>query len=177
MAADDDLDLDVEGGGKSGGSKMMIIIIAVVVLLLISGGATFFLMSGGDKPAAEAGAEGEEAAAEEPAIPAGAPMGYFPMSPAFVVNFSGDSDIRFLQVDVQVGSRDPAMLELVREHSPAVRNSLVILFSSQNPEDLESREGKEKLRADVLEEIKKILKEVSGRDAIENVYFTSFVMQ
>ncbi len=172
---EDDLELDVEAK-DGGGSKKLIIIIAVVVLLLgISGAATMLLLGGDEKPAP---AEGEEAAAEEAAaIPAGAPMLYLALNPPFVVNFSADADVRFLQVDVQVASRDPALLEKMKEHDPAIRNNLVILFSSQTPEALNTREGKDKLRQQVLEEVKKVMLEVAGSDKIENVYFTNFVMQ
>ena len=104
-------------------------------------------------------------------------MQYYPLPPAFVVNFSGDYEVRFLQVDLQVGTRDPAMLDMLKEHSPALRNNLVILFSSQNPDQLGTREGKEKLRSQVLAEVKKVMKESAGNDNIEAVYFTSFVMQ
>ena len=72
---------------------------------------------------------------------------------------------------------DPAMLDLLKEHSPALRNNLVILFSSQDPARLSSREGKEKLRAEVLAETKMVMKEAAGNDDIDAVYFTSFVMQ
>jgi flagellar protein FliL len=100
-----------------------------------------------------------------------------PLHPAFVVNFSGDSDVRFLQIELQIATRDPNVPPKMIEHDPAVRNSLVMLFASQKPSDLESREGKEQLRKQVLDEIRKVMKQVGASDKIENVYFTNFVMQ
>jgi flagellar FliL protein len=94
-----------------------------------------------------------------------------------VVNFSGDSDIRFLQVTVEVGTRDPEAVERVKEQRPAIRNSLVMLFSGQDPYVLNTREGKEKLRTDALSEIQKVMKAETGKPAVESVFFTSFVMQ
>lgn len=182
---DDDLDLDVEAeeGGSGGGSKKKIIIIAIAVVLFlsISGAATLFLLGGDSKPAAEpmAGADGKEAGKEEakavsePVMP----LLYVGLNPPFVVNFSASEDVRFLQIDVQISTRDPSMVERIREHDPAIRNNLVILFSSQDPDELNSREGKEKLRKQVLAEVKKVMKQAAGSDNIENVYFTNFVMQ
>ena len=39
------------------------------------------------------------------------------------------------------------------------------------------REGKEKLRADALAEIQKVMKAETGKPGVESVFFTSFVMQ
>ena len=59
----------------------------------------------------------------------------------------------------------------------ALRNGLVMLFSSQKPEDLLDREGKENLRQQALEEIQAILEAYTGNSGIDKVFFTSFVMQ
>ena len=69
------------------------------------------------------------------------------------------------------------MIDQVKEHGPAIRNGLVMLFSSQDPVTLNTRDGKEALRKQSLDEINKVLKEQSGLTGVENVYFTSFVMQ
>lgn len=176
MAAEDDLDLDVETAKKSGGSKMTIIIAVVVVLVLaLSGLATYLLLGKDSAPAMDA--DDASPPSSEPAPPPKGPMSYLPLSPAFVVNFAGDSDIRFLQLDLQLGSRDAGVLEQVREHSPAIRNELVILFSSQDPEVLNTREGKEQLRQDTLAAVRRVLRQEAGMDGVDNVYFTSFVMQ
>jgi flagellar FliL protein len=177
-----DLDLDTAADAGAGGKKKLILIIAavVLVLLLVSGGLTFWLLSGDDDSSnaapqsSAATAEGED----KPAfvVPTGRLI-YVPLHPAFVVNFSGDSDVRFLQIEVQVATRDTNVPTRLIEHDPAVRNNLVLLFASQNPRDLESREGKEQLRKEVQEEITKVLRQVGAPGHIENVFFTNFVMQ
>ena len=59
----------------------------------------------------------------------------------------------------------------------AFRNALVMLFSSQDAKTLVSRDGKEKLRSDALDEIRKIVAERTQGATLDAVYFTSFVMQ
>jgi flagellar FliL protein len=188
--AKEDLDLDVEATPekKAGGMKM--IIIAVVGVLLLTGatlGALYFagIIGGGDKPvpvAEGAPAEGQDGEAAKPddkavAGVAAGPMNYLPMEPAFVVNFGADADVRFMQINIQVGSRDSAALESVKTHTPAIRNGLVMLYSSQDPVVLNTRAGKEELLKQTLEEINRVLKEQTGSANVEKVYFTSFVMQ
>lgn len=186
MAREDDLDLDVDGAGApapKSKSRMLIISLVVVLLLGISTAATLML-SGmlSDDGVAAADQEEDSAAnvdrkASDSKKASKAPLNYVPLDPPFVVNFGGDSDIRFLQVTVEVGTRDPAVVERVKEHRPAIRNSLVLLFSSQDPHALNAREGKEKLRDETLAEVQKVLRQETGVPGVESVFFTSFVMQ
>lgn len=175
MAKDaDDLDLDVEGGKEVGKSKTKLIIFSVVGALLLVGvsvGATFFLLGG-------TGSHGEQDMAEgaEESKPMAPPV-YLSLDPPFVVNFQYGSGVRYLQVAVEVMSRDPKGIEAVQQHMPAIRNNLVLLFSSLDFESISTREGKEKVRASVLDDIQKLLQENTGEPGIEAVYFTSFVMQ
>jgi flagellar FliL protein len=59
-----------------------------------------------------------------------------------------------------------------------VRNDLLLLLGNQHYETISSREGKEKLREQALEAVRKVVKNAGGKgDLVEAVYFTSFVMQ
>ena len=187
MANEDDLDLDVDGAealAPKSKSKLIIISLVVVLMLGISTAATLMLsgiLSDDAEAITEEQAEGGAAKADQKSQDtkraAKAPLNYVPLDPPFVVNFSADSDVRFLQVSVEVGTRDPAVVEQVKEHRPAIRNSLVLLFSSQDPYALNAREGKEKLRNETLTEVQKVLKQETGAPGVESVFFTSFVMQ
>ena len=148
-------------------SKLIFIIIALVLIGAGAGGWLFF------KPKAEAGT----VAAEKPAAPHSAAL-YYKYDPAFVVNFGGEGSARYLQVMVEAMTRDPAVLELLKNNEPAVRNDLVLLFSSQDNATLLSAEGKEKLRAATLEAVRKVIGAEGGDGKlVEGVYFTSFVIQ
>jgi flagellar FliL protein len=105
------------------------------------------------------------------------PAIYIPLDPAFVVNFSGEGQARFLQITVEVMTRDPAVPDLVKLHAPALRNNLMLLFSDQSYEIISTLDGKESLREEALEVIQLVLEEETGDPGIESVYFTSFVMQ
>lgn len=102
---------------------------------------------------------------------------YIPLDPPFVVNFGPDSQARFLQISVELGTRDPDAIELIKNNRPAIRNNLVFLFSDQDAASLETREGKNKLREDALNEAQRVIQEEGGKDGIDTIYFTSFVMQ
>ena len=86
--------------------------------------------------------------------------------------------MRFLQIAVQLETRDPATVELLKTNDPVVRNNLLMLFGNQTYAQLATREGKEALRNQALEDVRKVLQGAGGHpERLEAVYFTSFVMQ
>ena len=105
------------------------------------------------------------------------PAVYIPIDPAFVVNFASQGKARFLQITVEVMTREAEVPDLVKLHMPAIRNNLVLLFSAQTFDNVSTLEGKEALREEALEVIQSILEEETGDVGVEAVYFTSFVMQ
>lgn len=152
------------------GSKLPWILIALAVVAVGGAGAWFVL-----KPKHAAGAT---AASPAPAPkPQAAPI-YYKFDPAFVVNFGGEGSARYFQVTVEAMSRSQAVLDILKNNEPAVRNDLVLLYSSQDSATLLSTAGKEKLRAQTLAAIRNVLDQ-EGADGklIEQVYFTSFVIQ
>ena len=58
-----------------------------------------------------------------------------------------------------------------------IRNSVVLLLSQQTYETLIEHEGKEALRVTVRDTIRSVLEESAGEPIVEDVYFSSFVMQ
>jgi flagellar FliL protein len=114
------------------------------------------------------------AAAHKPLSP---PL-YLALDPPFVVNFQADQLVRFLQVSIQVMSRDPKTLDLLKANDPVVRNDLLILLANQKYAAISTPAGKEQLRVDALAAIRKDLVQAGGDPKlVEAVYFTSFVMQ
>ncbi len=118
----------------------------------------------------EEGDEEEEDGELQPAV-------YLPIDPAFVVNFASQGKARFLQITVEVMTRDVTVPDKVKLHMPVIRNNLMLLFSDQSYDSVSTLEGKESLREEALEVVQQILEEETGDPGIEAVYFTSFVMQ
>jgi flagellar protein FliL len=164
-------DKTAAANGKGRGKLFLIIVIGAAVVLLGAGVGTAWWLSSAKHPPAAAAA----AAKSEP--PAGPPL-FLGLDPPFVVNFDAEQTVRFLQIAVQLETRDPATIELLKSNDPVVRNDLLLLFSNQKYAQLSSREGKEALRNQALESLRKVLAGAGGHpERLEAVYFTSFVMQ
>jgi flagellar FliL protein len=184
-------------GAAAGGKKRLILFIAIGVVALGGlGGGAWFMFGGkadeapaaaetdksGKSAKAEKGKKGKAAAAKEedenegPA-PEGPPQ-FHVLDPPFVVNFEAQEAVRFLQVSAQVMSRDLETLELLKASDPIIRNDMLLLLGNQKYETISTLEGKEKLRVESLEVVRKIVKQGGGKPKrVEAVYFTSFVMQ
>jgi len=149
------------------GKRWLIIAIAAAFLLVGGGSAAWVFMGQGSTKKTQ----------EKPKVPL-APPQYVALDPPFVVNFEGEQLVRFLQITVQVMTRDPAAVEILRTNDPVVRNDLLMLFANQKYEVVATRAGKEKLRSDALATIRHVVESAGGKSTqIEQVYFTSFVMQ
>jgi len=84
---------------------------------------------------------------------------------------------RYLQVEVQLMTRDPAALEAIKTHAPAIRASLLMLFSQVEAAQIADVAGKQKLQADALAAVRKVLRAETGKDGADDLLFTSFVTQ
>jgi flagellar protein FliL len=162
-------------GAKPNGRRRLLFIIVgsvAVVLLAAAVGAAWWLTASGHKAGSSA------AATKAPPPPPSGPPLFLALDPPFVVNFDSEQAVRFLQITVQLMSRDPSTIELLKANDPVVRNDLLLLFGNQKYAQLATREGKEALREQALADVRKVLEGAGGHaERVEAVYFTSFVMQ
>lgn len=172
-------DNGAEAGSKK--KKLLLMIGIAVALIAISIGGTIFAL----KMLSPTPAGGK---AEQPEVSL-APAIYFEMKPNFTINFTVNGRQRYLQAAITVMYRDPTLESLLTLHMPAIRNGLVMLLSAKEFDELQTSEGKEKLRLEALETIRgHVRKEQEALGAgdkggkissatIEQVLFTNFVMQ
>lgn len=138
--------------------KLFMFVGLAVLLVLISVGATFFVVSKmmGSKHSGDSDDEvSESSESAESAVVA--PAIYYPLKPNFTVNYDVNGRQRFLQAELTLMYRDESVVKTLELHMPAVRNGLVMLFSSQVFEELQTPEGKEKLRAAALKTVQDII--------------------
>lgn len=164
MADEEDVEAEASGGGKK---KLILIIVGALLLIGAAVGGTLFFVGGGDN---------DEAAAEEAVVEKGDPT-YVDLKPAFTVNLDPEDAVGFLQISMQVLTHSDDVAAAIEKHKPLIRNNLVTLFSQQKSIDLRAPEGKEALQMSALTLVQKVIDEQGGGGEVDNVFFTSFVMQ
>lgn len=148
-------------------SRKVLITSIAAVLVLGGGGGAYYAFAGKS-----------EEAPETPVAEVKLPPQFVELNPPFVVNFQPGSSARFLQIAVQVMTRDPAMVAMLEHLDPIIRNDMLVLFGNKQVAEVSSPEGKEALRTATLEVVRKVVAAENGNpEALEAVYFTSFVMQ
>ncbi len=100
---------------------------------------------------------------------------YYQIKPALVANLASGG--RYIRCDIQLMTRDKAFVDDLRLHDAAIRHTLLLLLSDQDGEKIKSTIGKEALRKQALSQINKLLKEQSGKDGVESLFFTTFFVQ
>ncbi|PLW83969.1 flagellar basal body protein FliL [Kineobactrum sediminis] len=170
---DDDIVVGKAAAASPGVGKLLVVSLLVSLLMSAGVGAgVYFLLKTEDGDTAEVVA-GEDSVKEEKAK--GPPI-YHKMAEPFIVNLSTPGT-RFLQVTVELMTRNTDVVNAVEKHDPLIRNNLLMLLSSQSPESIATVEGKESLRQEALAEIRRVLKNLAEPAGVEDLYFTSLVVQ
>ena len=101
---------------------------------------------------------------------------YYEFPGNFTTNLKGSK--KFLQISLGVSTQyDEAVMVNVESHQLALRSEILGVMSEFSMEDLAGREGKGQLAISLKDAINGILEGVEGFGGVENVHFTSFVLQ
>lgn len=105
----------------------------------------------------------------------GAPQ-FLPVD-TFTVNIQGDGSEHYLQVGITLQTVDGPTNEKVKEYLPGIRNSLLLLLTSKQVDELKTLAGKEKLASEILAAARMHLPGTTPDRGLETVLFTSFMIQ
>lgn len=103
---------------------------------------------------------------------------YHAIEPAFVVNINDGSRPRFMQLKLQVMTREQTVIPHLESHQAAIRHAMIMLLSSQDGDTMRNAAAREPIRAQALAILQQTLAEVSGlQEGLEAVYFTDLIIQ
>lgn len=147
--------------------KLLIILVALLLLLGGGGGAAWYFLGAG---------KGGNSQAEKKQEPEKLPI--FTRLEQFTVNLQkSDGEDHYLQVEMDLQVAEDKVVDSIKVRMPQIRNAMLLLLSSKSPEELASVEGKQKLSADIVAQINKIIGAKEPKAGVLGVYFSSFVIQ
>lgn len=127
------------------------------------------------KFAAPTGDHGTPAAADAPPPPAG-PLEYVEIENAFTSNLADSG--RYLQVKLSVSTFGGAeAVAAIGKHKPAIVAAVLAALGEARDADIETAKAKEELAARLKDVINKALKSKGEPGSVEEVFFTSLVVQ
>lgn len=163
-------ELDQEGGEGKSAKKLIIIIVAAVLLVAAGGGVTFFLLKG------DSSGEKVEHVEEEPEE-SHTEKTYFDMSKPIVIDFPQGAVMQHGRIALSMLAEDAETAEILKKNEPMIRNDLMMLIGGQDVAALNTREGKEALRKQIMDSVNSVIDEMGGKGQVEEIFFTSFIMQ
>ncbi|HXF45317.1 MAG TPA: flagellar basal body-associated FliL family protein [Burkholderiaceae bacterium] len=164
-------------------TRLILIVAVALALLGAGGGAAAYFMLGKKHEAEVAEDEADEAPADKSAKEtkkkkkkrAGAPV--FVELDMFTANLRDTDADRFIQLKLVAEVKDAAAGETLKSMMPAVRNEVLLLLGSKEAKDVATREGKERLAAEIVAAANKTLEGTPAAQGVENVNFTHIIVQ
>ncbi len=102
-------------------------------------------------------------------------ISYYQVKPSLVANLASGG--KYIRCDVQLMTNDELFLDELNLHGPAIRHSLLLLLSEQDGKSIKSPSGKEALRKKALSTLGKLMQELSGKNELKALFFTTFLVQ
>ena len=142
-------------------------LVALLALVVLGASATAitYLITNRDKPVVMA-----------QAAPAPAPAPIFVNVDPFTVSLAGRDFERVLHVALTLKVADEQTRERIVQYQPVARSRLLMLLSEQNPETVQTTEGKRQLANDIRHTINQPFVGDVPQQVID-VLFTAFVVQ
>ncbi len=172
----DEKDDSTEASGSP--KNKMIIMIGGGVLLLVIIALTLFFTGVFDKEPVVDDASLEtttQTVEKEESIEVSVVL-YHALEPAFKVNLQ-KGNIRVMKIAISLVTASEKVIDALKLHNPLLRNNILMILSSQDPELLKTAAGKSQLQLDIQTEVNEILANKKVGSVIDGVFFTELVMQ
>jgi flagellar FliL protein len=162
MAEEKEKTKDDQESQTSKKSYLKLIIIASIVLLVGAGG--FFAYNKFKKSS-----DATAATQQKKNVSIVCPL------KSFVVNLQDKRGVgkRYLKVTIEVEVGGEEGKQLIDSQNPQLRDSILLLLSSQTLEEINTMDGKLALKQELLSRMKQVL----GDGVVRRIYFTEFVVQ
>ena len=143
-------------------SKLKLIIIAIVVLLIGVGGIYGYSLLNKGKEKKSDTKKTDKASIVVPLN-------------SFVVNLMDKQNVgkRYLKVTMEFEVNKEEDKLLIENHNAQIRDTILLLLSSQSLTEINTMEGKLELKQNILSRMNQIL----GDGIVSRIYFTEFVVQ
>ena len=172
-----DTALAAPAGGKRAKLGRMLMLIAMFGAGIAAGGGGAVIalsqlgslgMLGGGAPAKHQ--------AEAPVLAAPAKLDYVELDNAFTSNLIDTG--RYLQLRIAVSTRGgPAVTAAIAQHKLAIISAVLAVLGEAGEPDVADRAAKNRLRASIRTAINEVLRVKAGTGGVDEVFFTSLVVQ
>ena len=101
---------------------------------------------------------------------------YLTLTPV-VVNIADANRARFLRVEIDLSIKTAEDAAIVHEHMPIIQDRLVVLLGGRDAQSLQAAGARDTLRKELLDALRDAMNKAAGHPAIDDLYFTGFIIQ
>jgi len=172
MAEKEDEQEKAKSKSGAGSKTLIIILLAAFLLFIMAAGAGFFVLwkrlPSPEKAKTEMAQNGteEEKSGELTMGPV------FTLEP-FVVNLGDPEGNRFLRTKISLELQNEELIEKMDKFRFPVRDSILTILSAKQYKDINTVQGKQQLRTEIVTRVEGLL----GKESVKNVYFSDFVAE
>lgn len=159
---------DAEARPKKKGGKGRLIVMIAGGLVVAGGG-----VAGGFYAASKVNAAPADGHAEKTAAPE---IHYFEVEKGFTSNLKEPDRYVEIALGVSTTGKEPVGEEM-KTHDVAIRSVVLGILAEQSAEQISTLAGKTKLQGELKLAVNKVLKAKTGKAAVDDVYFTNFIVQ
>ena len=103
---------------------------------------------------------------------------YVSLGKPMVLNLAtGPRRLSFLQIEADVLVTNDDAKDIVEDHIPAIRHQLILLLSEQKAIDMKTPTKREELRQQATVDVRTIIEQLTGTPAVEEVLFSTVLVQ
>ncbi len=99
---------------------------------------------------------------------------YLPLE-SILVNLEGKR--HYLRADIQLLVDNKEDADKIKAHMPAIRHTLIMLFSGRDPVRISAVAEREKLRQEAFEQVTQSLEKFGAEHGLQDLFFTDFMVQ
>jgi len=103
-------------------------------------------------------------------------VNYIQLKP-FIANFGEKGKLRFLKCEITIQVNSESAHHAVNAHMAHIRNDLVFLLTDQTEATLKTVEAQQTLAKEALKKVQDLLVEEEGEAFVNDLFFTSLVIQ
>jgi len=189
---------DMTGGGRKG-LPFVVIIIIVAVIMGAGGFVVGKIFFGGEKeqapveeketPQQQDRQQKDTEARDREVMEAGeaepqdftskSRSGIMALSP-FTVNLNDPFGRRYVEVEINLEINNKAYIPKITENElmiPRLRDEIFMIISSKSYGELKSTSGKVALKEEIQMRVNELMKDEFGKEPVNAVYFTKFIIQ
>lgn len=102
---------------------------------------------------------------------------YVTLNPGFVTNYGGPGRLKYLRADITLMAETLDDQIILEKEAPLIRNTLVFSLSRQSDNNVTTPQGQERMKLQLLQDVRDALTREVGQPLVTEVLFTNFIFE